>query len=356
MNKYIPFLKLKAGEFGAIKTLDNTLKINVSPFFDFPYDKKMKENEYIATVGKLIRKFELNLVDIPYCYVDNFDVNSSLMINGETNYKYLLTNLSFFKIIPVVAIDRSWEHNQAVLNLRKSKIIKSKIVAFRLVREDFKNYNVISTEIKDELTPVFNEFDKIDLVLDCRVCLNINTDNLAKEIVSFANSFCSEYRVRKIIVTGSSIPSSIAEIVKSNSELTLLRKELIVHKSVYNKLHDRYNIFLGDYCTVSPDYSEIDIEPEMMPNVTAPKIIYSHGEKHYIQRGGALKTHHRGYLQYNDLSKILVSKSFFRGKNYSFGGDFFYQKSLGIGSKVQPGSVIKPSVNAHISYMMKDYP
>ena len=78
----------------------------------------------------------------------------------------------------------------------------------------------------------------------------------------------------------------------------------------------------------------------MMPTVTAPKLIYSYGEKHYIQRGGALKSHPRGYRQYNDLSGILVSKSFFRGRGYSYGGNFFYEKSIGEGSKVHPGSII----------------
>lgn len=41
MPKYIPFLKAKANEFGAIKALGNAQKEVIAPFFDLPLKKDM---------------------------------------------------------------------------------------------------------------------------------------------------------------------------------------------------------------------------------------------------------------------------------------------------------------------------
>lgn len=106
---------------------------------------------------------------------------------------------------------------------------------------------------------------------------------------------------------------------------------------------------------VSPNYSDLDIIPEAMLNVTAPKILYPFDNYHYIIRGGALKTHPRRFAQYFDLAETLVAKNFFRGRDYSFGDRFLEEKSCGTGNCVTPASIIKPAVNAHITFMFKDY-
>jgi len=92
-----------------------------------------------------------------------------------------------------------------------------------------------------------------------------------------------------------------------------------------------------------------------MPNVTAAKILYAFDKSQYVIRGGALKTHPRGYAQYFDLAEILVAKKFYRGEDYSLGDHYLKEKSCGIGRNGSPNSIIKPTVNAHITFMLKDY-
>lgn len=52
MPKYIPFLKAKANEFGAIKSLSKERKKLVAPFFDLPLKKDMD--------AKVLKKPEFN--------------------------------------------------------------------------------------------------------------------------------------------------------------------------------------------------------------------------------------------------------------------------------------------------------
>jgi len=61
-----------------------------------------------------------------------------------------------------------------------------------------------------------------------------------------------------------------------------------------------------------------------------------------------------GAKQYFGMAKRLCSQSFFRGKTYSSGDAYLEEKSRGQGSNCAPNTVIKPSVVAHISYMVLD--
>ena len=92
-----------------------------------------------------------------------------------------------------------------------------------------------------------------------------------------------------------------------------------------------------------------------MLNVLAPKILYTFDRHHYIIRGGAIRTHVRGFLQYNDLAAEIITKPFYRGAEYSFGDNYIAEKSHSVGSNVMPSTIIKPTVNSHITYMLNGF-
>ena len=156
--------------------------------------------------------------------------------------------------------------------------------------------------------------------------------------------------VEEILIAGDT-PEWDAMIERTGGRTT----PQILIDGVNNIMRKKANMVLGDYGVISPDYSDIKIPSNAMLNVMAPKIIYTYNRKHFIIRGGAIKTHERGFKQYNDFAEIIVLKPFYRGPGYSYGDNFIEQKSRSIGKKVMPGTIIKPTVNAHITYMMKDY-
>jgi len=355
MNKYIPFLKLKSNEILAIKEIEKKIRREVVPFFDFPRKDEYTEDSFKKTTERLARSVKKHLGAIACFYLDNFDIDSHLEIEGVNNYAYLLKAFKDLNFIPVVSIDRCEKHVSAVCDAKSSGALESEIFALRLVPEDFESFNVIVEEIEDNLGEVFDIFDDVDLILDCRVCLDQNIDHLTEKIISFAKSFSKSYPIRKLIVTGSSIPASIREVAGVESEIKLPRAELEIFNRVSTAISAMFSVVLGDYGVVSPNYSDLNIIPEAMLNVTAPKIIYAFENNHYIIRGGAIKTHKRGFYQYFDLAEILVAKDFYRGKEYSFGDRFLEEKSCGIGSCVTPSTILKPALNAHITFMLKDY-
>ena len=349
MITYVPFLKAKSNEIKAISELASHVRKSICPFFDYPRKAGLKEAEFKAAVEKTVRSLEKHLGTNDEFYFDNYDIDDAVKVGAKHNYQFLLESLAAFPVIPVVSVDRSAAHLSAVSALKAAGKLQSDIIAFRITPEDFEEFAIIKDDIESDLGPVFAQFDAIDLIFDCRVCTTLDPANTAAQIKKFSRKFCTDYNVRRVVVTGSSIPASVGEILNVDSERMIQRHELEIYQ-LSKTIHDHANLTFGDYTTVSPLYSDVDLAPEILQNIMTAKLTYTLVDSHFFIRGGALKTKGRG--QYFGLANKLCAKKFFRGAGYSAGDGYFDQKSRKLGNNCGPNTVIKPAVNAHISYMV----
>lgn len=131
----------------------------------------------------------------------------------------------------------------------------------------------------------------------------------ATQIASFCSAAYADHAYEGIVITGSSLPPVIGDILATNNEIHLVRNEIGIYNLAVKLISDA-KIFFGDYTVVSPNYSDSDIAPQNMLNVTAPKVVYSYSQNHYIVRGGSLKSHPRGFKQYNDIAAKIVAQPF----------------------------------------------
>ncbi|UQI41436.1 beta family protein [Vreelandella venusta] len=355
MSNYVPFLKFKVNEVAALKALDNSLKEKITPFFDFPKKEDgTTEIKLKASVDASYRKYEINMKCLPFFYLDNYDIEDSLKIDGKNNYFYILEKFSNANFVPVVGIDRSDDRNNSVFYCKQRGFIKSNTVALRVSQDDFFSYDLVEDDIEDLLSKCEGVFDDLHLVIDNRVC-GCDVKKTISEVNDFLVKINKSYRFSRIIFAGSSIPASIKDILDPNSEKTIIRKEVEIVKI----LKESFDIDFGDYTCVSPDYSDVKVEGGVFRRITAPKLFYPHDtEKLYIIRGGSLDSHPRGNKQYEDLCNIVVNKSFYRKKqnpSYSFGDDYLLHKSNSNGKDATPSTIPKPLINLHITYMMKDF-
>jgi hypothetical protein len=354
-TKYTPFLKLKANEVGAFAKLADEILNDIIPFFDLPAKKGMVEETFRTMVDKSARKLEKNLGKYHPFFLDNFDITDAITVAGKPNYSYIAKAFSNMPFIPVIGLDRSPAHNKVIFQGKEEGLINSASVALRLVGEHFTDFDLVEEEISDLLKRALDVFENCILIIDCRVCLNVNPEAEANRIQEFLRAAEAKFLFTEIIVTGSSLPASIGQVAKTTQESELERVELLIFDALRN-LGGMDHVSVGDYTVVSPLYSDVTLPPEMLLNITAPKVLYAHGLVHYIARGGALKTHSRGNLQYNDMLSNLIKMPFYRGEHYSFGDKFFKEKAHMGGSMVTPGSVLQPSINAHITYMATGHP
>lgn len=122
---------------------------------------------------------------------------------------------------------------------------------------------------------------------------------------------------------------------------------------LFKKLASNYaDLYFGDYTVVSPNYSEAEIPGKLMQKLTTAKVTYPHDDFFYICRGSSLEK--KGNNQYKNFCRYISEQSFFRGEKYSY-GDNFINNALNYPKKITPGSILNPTINAHITYMYKDY-
>lgn len=349
--KYIPFLKLKNNEVSALKELSSELLANVTPLFDIPRIKDMNAADFISRIRIALKSLNSNWDKNKGFYVDVFDITPGLKPAGKDIYGYTLDKFKAFNVIPVVGLDRDEDHLNSVVSFLKKSPKKNRI-AIRLLPADFINFDAVSDEIGELLGEIIKLSKSVDLILDARILSSVDVELVAINAAIFATKFEKMCKFRRVVISGSSIPSSVSEIVGTNGEKTIVRLEEKLWSTF--KLKYKANdsvIALGDYTVISPEYSDIDISPEMFQNIATPKIIYTYTKNYYTVRGAAFKTHSLGYKQYFALAQKIATKPFFRGPAFSAGDQYIDERSSGQGTSGSPGSWIKNSVNSHVSFV-----
>jgi hypothetical protein len=353
MTSYVPFLKLKVNEIGGTATLTSPIKERLVPFFDIATKKGITGNKLAQGITKNAKSMSKHLKALPSFFLDNLDIEDNIQIYGDDSYAFAIQAFGSLPFIPVVGLDRRPARNNLVFSSKASGLIKSTEICIRLQAEDFASFPLVQPDLAD-LWASGAAFSRWSVVLDNRLCLNIDVAARARELAAFIADYRNARPSDRIILTGSSIPSSIGEIALTRTENAQNRIELAIFGAV-GRLVDTTHVDIGDYTIVSPLYSEVDIPMGAMMNVMAPRVIYSYDNVHFVARGGALRTDPRGNQQYNDIAEVIINKPFYRGPAYSSGDTFLHEKAQGIGNMVVPGSILKPTINAHMTYMVSRF-
>lgn len=300
---YVAFLKLKQNEVKAVSVLYDNGEENCRPFFDIPrLDSETDESlrKKIATCYKTI-KVAQEKKEFPF-FLDSYDISEDIQIDGVEPYEYILDQFGAFNLYPVVGLDRSIGHNNAVVD----RLERYDCVGVRLQNDDLATPRITVEELK-ELTEPLKQVE-VYLIIDCRVIdKDYSTDKLEAFIEKVKKS---DLGFEAIIVTASSIPKSIGELLKVNESKTFKRYEWKVWEKVKG-----LGVIYGDYSVVSPDYSDADIAPNLMYDVQTPKILYTDHDTFFGARGAGLRS--KGNEQYYKLAEEVTKLPFFRTAQYS---------------------------------------
>lgn len=287
-------------------------------------------------------------------YIDVYDIPSEIEINGNHVYDFVLEQFSGFNIVPVIGLDRDPNHLTAL----KKHFPNPDYVAIRLVDDDLLNFSLT----KIELQKIFSQFNAdtyFDVILDNRLIHNKDPAVLALNCSKFLNRIDELIEVFDVIVTSSSIPKSLTELVapQTNTWFSRLEWSLWANMSYSCKK----NVIYGDYTVVSPEYSDANIPPEYMRSRQTPRIIYTELDKGFVTRGGGLKTH--GDKQYHDMAAEVVSSGIFR-TSYSLGEVYIEDVSKKVLTKTKKGITeticgnaskwIETTVVCHVSFFAKN--
>lgn len=357
---------MKDSEISALIELPEADKKKLIPFFDFPRRDEKKTRDPLAIIktksevflsgvkrssGRISKKLE----SISRFYLDDLDVDYDLKPLGRDTYIQLIEAYAELGMIPVTGVDRTDEHHNNIKHALDNGQIQSDIIALRLLKDDFDDFDYIEEDLEEIYIHYLNKFKYIDLVMDCRVLVDQDEISISDKIIKFINKYSQKYPLRKIIITGSMIPSSIGTTIETNCEKEVERKETKIYKNVKSDID--LTVVFGDYTCVSPDYSDADFYAEDMQNVMTGKVIYPIEVKDIADyvlfiRGSRLKM---DKTQFCNLCNSLVYGKwgrYFRGEKFSFGDKFINMCATKEKQNATAATIVKPVVNAHIKYMM----
>jgi len=346
MMIYSPFLKLKIGELSALINLSPEDRKNIVPLLELPRDDNYTVERLVTRIDSSVKKIK-NRIETDFSfYIDNYEIPDVFKIKSNDSYLYLINSFSAYDIIPVIGFDRAESHNKIGIDFANKK---AKKIAIRITRDYFENF----LAYKEDLNLMFTNIEKYVsriILLDCNYVDNIIVDKCKVNIIRLLENILKNQLFSKIVISGSSIPSKISDIVQKDTDKFINRNEVYLFKEII-KYFPKTTFIFGDYTVVSSDYSEINIDPRAMLNVITPKIIYSLSDSHYISRGQRIKSH--GIEQYITQARNLIKKPFFR-KDFSWGDSFLFDKATKKGTNITPSSIIGPTVNAHIKFMINE--
>lgn len=355
MSSYTPFLKFKQNEILALSELDDDAINSIVPFFDIPRPKEQTAASIIERIKIGLTKIESRLPDSTF-YIDNFDLDDSIFLGGIPQYQYILDALGHLNIVPVIALDRHTSHNDAALNFIKDQ---GGSVALRLTQEDIESYKISKAYLLPLWSKIIDaEPSEVHLVMDFRV-ISMDINALRDMATAFLTSFSADFSVDRLVITGSSIPPVITSLVGTHAEVTVERNEWHLWCQINKSLPKPMAAIsgFGDYGHVSPEYSDLELDPRLMQSVATPKVFYTFSTKHFVIRGGAFKTDPEGYGQYYSIADTLIGKTFFRDVTTSYGERYIFDRSSLASPRAKKGgsqgSWLKATLASHVTFVLE---
>ncbi|EHZ2901704.1 beta family protein [Vibrio vulnificus] len=304
---YFLFLKSKQGDFNSTRHME---KEGVVPVFDFISGEKTsrkieaKQDKFIENIKRYHEKEFL-------FYIDHYDMGADIRyssnIHPYSKYANLLS--SGYNLGLVTGLDRDVDYQNEVIKYLKS--YENIPVAIRLGFDDIIAPKLILPSIKSLYIDLAEYTSKIDLIIDCRV-FDEGIDTYFTKINRFVEEFEKLAIDCLIIVTGSSIPEKINDVVKTGQKVYISRYERELWEQVKTIKTDYSSLVYGDYGVVSPDFEELDTDG---PIPIVPKITYTFLDKYYLTRGYKTNTHKDGHGQYKTLAQAVAKLKNYRTSN-----------------------------------------
>lgn len=315
---YVPVLKGKDAEYGALRELSAEAKSHLTPLieippipYDFENDRPAKSID--AHLEKVVEKvlgcwmFKRPLF-MDFLYIPP----SELMKGDEQPLTYLLNNarLKQLRIIPVTGINRDGSYQAAV---REGAAKDKQGVCIRLSNDDFEEL----LESDDKLNELLNFLgvtpNQTDIILDFREITSTQTSSIILAATSIISTLPSIKEWRTLTIASSAFPQTLSQI-NTASVGPVARAEWSVWEALAGRRRKLPRLpTFGDYSINNPDPSDVD--PRLM--IMSANLRYAIEREWLVFKGRSVKLH--GFEQFNDLCSQVVAHTEYRGPKFSWG-------------------------------------
>lgn len=346
-RKYVPFLRAKRGELGALGELTRDVKetllplLEVQPFED-PSEAGLTES-YANFAGTLSSKWG---PDHPILVEDR--VHQAENATAQHPLQLLFQSLEESEIdaIPVTGFGRDDDHNQTIQDLAKRK----KRLALRLTPDDVASSSHAATQVADLFERTALSHDSIDLILDIGTLPpQAMAFNLAT-VKSLYSSIPDLDKWRSVTLGMNSFPEQIRDHVSISSIGEVPRSDWQLYLALLATPLKR-ELNFGDYAVDNPDVDLSGISGAILGNTMVATIRYSTEDTWLIMRGTRIRVD--GNEQYATLAETLRSHSKYKGATFSAGDQFVADCANGTAGPGNAERWRRMAVNHHLTLVVR---
>jgi hypothetical protein len=315
---YIPILKWKRAEQGALEGLTEENKKNITPLIQFVMPKQKPQD----TLEDVVAKFKKQLALIPDKIIEVWGtspifVDFSLLFTTELKIDSIKSILTTGKqkqatFIPVIHLNDDSEIKNIACSLANET--KSGL-CLRLICSDFFDLTKLNNDITEFISKNKIDLNSADLLVDIKE-LEGNGEKY-KKYFDLSQNIVDLLKWRTFIFSGSAFPKDLSSC-KIDEENLIPRVEWNKWKKQYSNASIQRKPSFSDYTIQYPIYEEIS---QFFPPTTSIK--YTLDEDWFIMKGQRQK-----FDKYLASAALLVADNErFYGENFSSGDEYIAEKA-----------------------------
>ncbi len=317
---YVPILKWKQGEQGALRELDSSTKAAILPLLELPpleYNfvddcfKKTLE-EHVEKLPQILLKSWAGQFYLDICNLQEKYLPGNIYIYSHID-ELLETEDAISQYIPIYTPTCPLKNNSYFRHC----IDSGRTIAIRLKFNEVDDFEDIMELVINNLNIIPEEMHNIDLIVD----LGYINPSDAKRMLKLLKLSLSELPHinlwRYIIIAGTSMPETLSAL-SSGSSLHIPRVFYQLYTHFVSKHNYEREFIFGDYGISNPAILE-DVDPRFLN--PSCNIRYTIADSYFIVKGTAFKKY--GGAQHADLcDKIISTPGIYYGSTFSAGDKY----------------------------------
>ncbi|MFZ6008741.1 MAG: beta family protein [Bacteroidota bacterium] len=328
---YIPILKSKQGEYGSLHELHADVKDHMIPLLEvLPFDPIVKEQdekvpptltEHLEKklVKSILKKWEEARPFFLDFHLLQQIANS--LPSGVRPAQFVLDLLreKNFKAVPVTSINA---HKDFQADVKQAVRRDGRGLMFRLQELDW--YQDLDLVLGKQVPSYFElRPNQIDLLIDMEFIEMSSVEDRIRQITDLINTkIPSITDWRSVTIGGTSVPKHMGGIKKNSDDTKIPRREWQIWHRLWDSRDNLRRVpTFCDYSILHPELSDID--PKVM-NMSA-QIRYTLEDAILVLKGESLIKSKSGYQQHHLLSRLLVEKDEYKGKEFSWGDSYIFK-------------------------------
>jgi hypothetical protein len=314
---YVPILKGRAGEYGALREMAPKVKAGLTPLIEvppIPWDFERGEPD--KTVDQHLERLSSKIVQSwgvqrPLFLDLLWIAPDERMANGDHPLTHIFGTAreDGLQLIPVTGLVRGEEYQSSCRDVIAED---ARGVCIRLQKEDFEESDDLCAQVAELLNELCVPASAADLVLDLRSLASDEGNILRAAIPILVRSIPDLDVWRSFTLAGTAFPENLIELPPSTFSM-IPRLEWIIWRNLIARARIPRLPSFGDYAVASPQPSEVD------PRIMRPSasIRYTTDDAWLIPKARNLRDF--GFAQFHDICRNLIGRPEYSGPEFSWG-------------------------------------